>query len=52
MAFRAGQSRADLLSELIADVFLSYTGNPDLNGRQNLMERDADCLRMHIALDA
>jgi len=52
MAFRAGQSRADLLPELIADVFLSYTGNPDLKGRQNLMERDADGLRMHIALDA
>lgn len=49
MAFRAGQRRADLLPELIADVFLSYTGNPDLNGRQNLMERDADGLRMHIA---
>jgi hypothetical protein len=49
MAFRAGQRRTDLLPELIADVFLSYTGNPDLNGRQNLMERDADGLRMHIA---
>ncbi|WP_277973332.1 hypothetical protein [Pantoea agglomerans] len=48
-AFRAGQRRAILLPELIADVFLSYTGNPDLNGRQNLMESDADGLRMHIA---
>lgn len=48
-AFRAGPRRADLLPELIAEVFLSHTGNPDLNGRQNLMERDFDGLRMHIS---
>ncbi|MFV9671517.1 ATP-dependent nuclease [Pantoea sp. KXB25] len=47
--FQAGERRADLLPELIADVFLSPGGNPDLNGRQNLSERDADGLRMHIA---
>lgn len=48
-AFQAGSRRAELLPELIADVFLNNTGNPDLNGRQNLTERDADGLRMHIA---
>ncbi len=49
LAFQAGVRRADLLPELIADVFLSDTGNPDLNGRQNLMQRDEDGLRMYIA---
>lgn len=48
IAFRVGQRRADLLPELIADVSLIYTGNPDQNRRQNLMDRDADGLRMHI----
>lgn len=31
-AFWTGPRRADLLPELIAEVFLSHTGNPDLNG--------------------
>lgn len=30
--FQAGERRADLLPELIADVFLSPGGNPDLTG--------------------
>ncbi|WP_241492760.1 hypothetical protein [Pantoea stewartii] len=37
LAFQVGARRADLLPELIADVFLSYTGNADLNERLNLM---------------
>lgn len=49
MAFQAGVRRADLLPELIADVFLSDTDNPDLNARLNLMQREEDGLRMHIA---
>lgn len=49
LAFQAGVHRADLLPELIADVFLSDTGNPVLNGRQNLIQRDENGLRMHIA---
>lgn len=53
-AFQAGERRAELLPELIADVSLSPGVDPDLNGRQNLSERDADGLRMRIApmLDA
>lgn len=48
-AFQAGERRADLLPELVVDVFLSNGGNPDLNGRQNLADREADGLRMCIA---
>lgn len=47
--FLAGERRADKLPELIADVFLSEGGDPDLNGRQNLASMDADGLRMRIA---
>lgn len=47
--FLAGERRAELLPELIADVFFSTGVNPDLNGRQNLADRDADGLRMRIA---
>lgn len=47
--FQAGERRAHLLPELIADVFFSSGIDPDLNGRQNLSERDADGLRMRIA---
>jgi len=48
-AFQAGERRAELLPELIADVFISPGVDPDLNGRQNLADRDADGLRMRIA---
>lgn len=48
-AFQAGERRAELLPELIADVFFSPGRDPDLNGRQNLADRDADGLRMCIA---
>lgn len=47
--FQEGERSADRLPVLIADVFLSEGGNPDLNGRQNLTGRDADGLRMRIA---
>lgn len=47
--FQAGERRAELLPELIVDVFISSGTVPDLNGRQNLAGRDADGLRMRIA---
>lgn len=49
LKFQAGVRRADLLPELIADVFLSDTCNSDLNERLNLLLRDEDGQRMHIA---
>ncbi|QCR38649.1 ATP-dependent endonuclease [Nissabacter sp. SGAir0207] len=48
-AFQNGIRSAELLPELIADVFLTDGNDPELRGRQNLTERDADGLRMHIA---
>lgn len=49
LAFQAGVRRADSVPRLIADVLSSDTGNLNLNGRLNLMLKDEDGLRMHIA---
>ncbi|QZY82871.1 ATP-binding protein [Klebsiella sp. CTHL.F3a] len=42
--FLAGERRVDQLPVLTADVFLSAGNNPDLNGRQNLADIEADGL--------
>ncbi|QHA89926.1 ATP-dependent nuclease [Serratia rhizosphaerae] len=47
--FLAGERRIEQLPVLTVDVFLSAGTNPDLNGRQNLADIDADGLRMRIA---
>lgn len=49
LAFQAGVRRADSVPRLIADVLRSDTGNLYLNVPLNLMQRDEDGLRMHIA---
>ena len=48
-AYQVSAHRADLLPELIADVFRSDTGNADQNERLNPMQRDEDGMRIHIS---